>query len=50
MKLGVRLGLGFGVVLALMIVLAVVSYARFTALNQSIETVVTDRFPKTVMA
>ncbi|MBP9737799.1 MAG: MCP four helix bundle domain-containing protein, partial [Rhodoferax sp.] len=41
---------GFGVVLALMIVLAVVSYARFTALNQSIETVVTDRFPKTVMA
>ena len=50
MKLGVRLGLGFGVVLALMIVLAVVSYVRFTALNQSIETVVTDRFPKTVMA
>jgi methyl-accepting chemotaxis protein len=50
MKLGVRLGLGFAVVLLLMLVLAVVSYTRFTALNSAIETVVGDYFPKTVMA
>jgi len=50
MKLGVRLGLGFAAVLALMMVLAAISYVRFEALNLSIEEVVTDRFPKTVMA
>jgi methyl-accepting chemotaxis protein len=50
MKLGVRLGLGFAVVLLLMLVLAVVSYTRFSALNTAVETVVDDYFPKTVMA
>jgi methyl-accepting chemotaxis protein len=50
MKLGVRLGLGFAAVLALTVVMAVVSYLRLAGLNAEIENMVTDKFPKTVMA
>ena len=50
MKLGVRLGLGFAVVLALMLTLATISYFRFNALNLSIESVVENRLPKIVQA
>jgi methyl-accepting chemotaxis protein len=50
MKLGVRLGLGFAVVLVLTMIMATVSYVRLAALNTEIENMVTDRFPKTVMA
>jgi CHASE3 domain sensor protein len=50
MKLGVRLGLGFAVVLVLTMIMATVSYVRLAALNTEIENMVTDKFPKTVMA
>ena len=50
MKLGVRLGLGFAVVLALMLTLATISYFRFNALNLSIEAVVENRLPKIIQA
>ena len=50
MKLGVRLGLGFAAVLALTVIMAVVSYVRLAGLNAEIENMVTDKFPKTVMA
>jgi methyl-accepting chemotaxis protein len=50
MKLGVRLGLGFAVVLALTMIMAVVSYVRLARAERRIENMVTDKFPKTVMA
>jgi methyl-accepting chemotaxis protein len=50
MKLAVRLGLGFAVVMAFMVTMASVSYLRFGSLNTEIEDMVTDKFPKTVIA
>jgi len=50
MKLAVRLGLGFAVVLTLTLVMAFISYGRLAALNEEIENMVLDKFPKTVMA
>jgi len=50
MKLAVRLGLGFAVVLTLTLVMAFISYGRLAALNDEIENMVSDKFPKTVMA
>ena len=50
LKIGIRLGVGFAVTLALLITIAVVSYMRLGALNDNIELMVNDRFPKTVAA
>ena len=50
MKLAMRLGLGFAVTLALMIVIAATSYTRLGALNTEIEDMINDKFPKTVQA
>jgi methyl-accepting chemotaxis protein len=50
MKLAVRLGLGFAATLALLLIIAVVSYTRLSALKSNIELMVNDRFPKTVQA
>jgi methyl-accepting chemotaxis protein len=50
LKLGVRLGIGFAITLALLVVIAVTSYSRLGALNNEIENMVNDKFPKTVMA
>lgn len=50
MKLAVRLGLGFAVTLILLLVIAVTSYARLGTLNNEIENMVNDKFPKTVLA
>jgi methyl-accepting chemotaxis protein len=50
LKIGVRLGIGFAVTLALLVTIAVVSYVRLGALNDNIELMVNDRFPKTVQA
>lgn len=48
MKIGARLGVGFGVVLLLLIVVSVSAYMRLGSLNQGIDLLVKDRFPKTV--
>jgi len=50
LKIGVRLAIGFGLVLALMATLAVLAYNRLGGLNQEIEDMVKDKFPKTVWA
>ncbi len=50
LKIGVRLMGGFAVVLVLMAVVAVVGVLRIGDLNDSIDLMVNDRFPKTVWA
>ncbi|MBS1140574.1 MAG: Histidine kinase, region:Bacterial chemotaxis sensory transducer, partial [Proteobacteria bacterium] len=50
LKIGVRLGLGFGFVLILLTAISVISYTRLSSLNESINLMVNDRFPKTVIA
>ncbi|HLA35835.1 MAG TPA: MCP four helix bundle domain-containing protein, partial [Rhodocyclaceae bacterium] len=50
MKIGMRLGIGFAVTLALLITIAVVSLMRVGNLNTQIETLVNNQFPKTVQA
>jgi methyl-accepting chemotaxis protein len=50
MGIGQRLAIGFGVVIALLIMLAALSYLRIGSLNQEVATMVKDRYPKTVMA
>jgi len=50
LRIGARLGLGFGIVLALLAALAIVSYNRTQLLAEGIAELVEDRFPKTVWA
>ncbi len=50
MKIGIRLGLGFGLVVLLMIAIAFVGIARLGSLNTQIEDLVKDKYPKTVLA
>ena len=50
LKIGVRLGIGFAVTLALLIAIAVVGVTRISALNAEVEGLVNDKFPKTVLA
>jgi methyl-accepting chemotaxis protein len=50
LKIGVRLGIGFAITLALLITIAVVGVTRISALNGEIESLVNDQFPKTVLA
>ena len=50
MKIGVRLGLGFAVTLALLIIIAVFGGSRISALSGDVQQMTEDRFPKTVQA
>ena len=50
LKIGVRLGIGFAVTLALLITIAVIGVTRISALNTEIDGLVNDKFPKTVQA
>src|SRR5690606_15757418 len=50
MKVGTRLGLGFGVVLVLLAAIALLGISRMNMLNQSIDELALNRFPKTVWA
>ncbi|MDD2882096.1 MAG: methyl-accepting chemotaxis protein [Rhodoferax sp.] len=50
MKIGVRLAIGFGVTLLLLIVIAVISVTRLGALNSEIENIINDKYPKTIDA
>ena len=50
LKLGVRLAIGFGVVMLLMTVIGTIGVMRVAALDESIDLLVNDRFPKTVQA
>jgi methyl-accepting chemotaxis protein len=50
LKIGVRLGIGFGLTLALLIIVAVISVTKINQLNSEIENLVTDKYPKTIDA
>jgi methyl-accepting chemotaxis protein len=50
LKIGVRLGIGFAVTLALLITIATVSYRIIASLDDGIDLMATDRFPKTQQA
>ncbi|BAL26476.1 methyl-accepting chemotaxis protein [Azoarcus sp. KH32C] len=50
MKIGLRLSLGFGALLLLLLTIAYVGIVRMGALEDSITLMVKDRYPKTVMA
>ena len=50
LKIGIRLGIGFAATLTFLIIIATVSYLRVGSLNDEIEQLVYDRFPKTVQA
>ncbi|MGS0758054.1 MCP four helix bundle domain-containing protein, partial [Roseateles sp. GG27B] len=49
MKVATRLGLGFGVVVVLMITLALIAITRLAAVNDSMKLIVDDRVPKAMM-
>jgi methyl-accepting chemotaxis protein len=50
MKIGVRLGLGFSLVLLLLVLIAVIGITRLGDLDDSLDKMTTDRYPKTVWA
>ena len=50
MKIGLRLGLGFGFVLVLLMAVAFIGISRLSELNDSIDKMANDRYPKTVIA
>ena len=50
MGIGQRLAIGFGVVIALLMMLAALSYMRIGGLNDEVTTMVKERYPKTVLA
>ncbi|HEX8606386.1 MAG TPA: MCP four helix bundle domain-containing protein, partial [Pseudoduganella sp.] len=50
LKIGIRLALGFGAVLALLLVIAVVAIGRMEAMNKATEDIATDAYPKVVLA
>ncbi len=50
LKIGVRLGIGFGLVLLLLATISAVSITRLASLSSELDKVVNDRFPKTVQA
>ena len=50
MKIGVRLGLGFALVLLLLATISVVSFMRVSQISGDIDDLIQDKFPKTVIA
>jgi len=50
LKIGIRLGIGFAVTLALLIAIAILGVNRITALNEDVQSLTNDRFPKVVVA
>jgi methyl-accepting chemotaxis protein len=49
MKIGVRLGIGFGLVVVLMVAIAFIGITRMAALNESLENVNNDKWPKVLL-
>ena len=50
MSIGQRLAIGFGIVIALLVMLAGLSYQRIASLNKEVSAMVEQRYPKTVAA
>jgi methyl-accepting chemotaxis protein len=47
MKIGMRLSIGFAIILAILAVVAIISYTNIIKLDSSIENTVRDKYPKT---
>jgi methyl-accepting chemotaxis protein len=50
MKIGLRLGLGFGLIVVLLITMSITTIMQMKTISGKLDTVVNDRFPKTVIA
>jgi methyl-accepting chemotaxis protein len=50
MKVGLRLALGFGLVCAILVVIAATALMRMSGINDEVDRLVNDRYPKTVSA
>jgi len=50
MKIGSRLGFGFGIIMALMLIVGMFSIYEINLMSKEVELMVKDRFPKTVAA
>ncbi len=50
LRIGVRLGVGFGLMVLLLVIISFASYMRLSQLNESIIEITEDRFPKTTWA
>ena len=50
MKIGMKLGAGFGVAVVLIAVISLLSIVRLGSIGHSINVILTDKFPKTVMS
>lgn len=50
MKIGKRLGFGFGIILLLLLIVGGFAIVQVKSLDTAVDTIVADRFPKTVMA
>jgi methyl-accepting chemotaxis protein len=50
LKIGVKLGIGFGLMVLFLVVTSAVSYMRLMEINSDIGNVINDKFPKTVVA
>ena len=48
LKLGVKLAIGFGLIVALMAVISILAFTRVGVLNDKVNLMANDRFPKTV--
>ena len=48
MKVGLRLGLGFGLIVALMLIASAMSVYRISGLHDSIDLIIKNRYPKIV--
>jgi len=50
LKIGVRIGLAFTIVLILLVLISTIAYTKLVAINTEIESIVSNRYPKTVIA
>ena len=50
MRIGLRLGLGFSLVIALLVIIAALGINRMALLNDNVDNIVNDRYPKVEMA
>ncbi len=50
LKIGMRLGLAFGLVMLLLTIMTLISISRLGSLNQNMQKILGDMYPKTVMA
>ncbi|MFL9879403.1 methyl-accepting chemotaxis protein [Herbaspirillum rhizosphaerae] len=50
LKIGARLSVGFGFLVLLLVAMALLGVARLSALNEQMDEVINDKYPKTVLA